>query len=866
VRAEQLRAAMVRRLLANGRIRGRAVERAFRRVPRHLFLPGLEPVDAYRDEAVAIKWLDGLAISSASQPSMMAIMLEQLRARPGHRILEIGTGTGYNAALLAELVGPSGAVVSVDMDQDLVDGAARNLAAAGVSGVTLVTGDGALGYPDGAPYDRIMLTVGSWDIQPAWWAQLAPGGRLLLPLSVGGSQLSVALDLLDGTPPCLRASSVRGCAFVRLRGVGAVSEAGQELGSDGPVVQAVDLGGLDTEELRRQLTEPRVERLSSVSLAATDLWDGFGLWLAVHEPKASRLLVDASAEGQWPSLLPAGMNGGTVLLSVERGVAMVEPVGATGTDIEETFPVAVYGYGRDGAEAASRLDRLLDEWASAGRPVASGLRLLAYPAGVGPPCATGVELDKRHSRLLLDWPANPVANGPYPGRMSSVAEAGTAPSSPETSADPHTEASCPSDGSDELRELVRAAARRARVAADTLMLLRRADKDRALLAMADALRGGTDRILAANAADVSAGQQAGMSSALVDRLRLTEERIEGIAGGLAKVAALPDPIGEVVRGGTLANGLRTRQLRVPMGVVGMIYEARPNVTVDAAGLALKSGNAALLRGSFSAACSNAVLVDIMREALTGVGLPADAVQLLPAEDRASVRHLITARGLVDLVIPRGGAGLIQSVVEEATVPTVETGVGNCHVYVDASADLDMAERIVINSKARRPSVCNAAETVLVHADVAERFVPLLAAALRLAGVTVHGDQRFVSLAPGVLPATEDDWDTEYLSMDIAAAVVDSLDEAIAHIAAHGSRHTEAIVTSDISAAAAFMARVDAAAVMVNASTGFTDGEELGMGAEIGISTQKLHARGPMGLTELTTTKWAIWGDGQVRPG
>jgi glutamate-5-semialdehyde dehydrogenase len=419
---------------------------------------------------------------------------------------------------------------------------------------------------------------------------------------------------------------------------------------------------------------------------------------------------------------------------------------------------------------------------------------------------------------------------------------------------------------DSLREEVHAAARRARVAAGHLALLRRAEKDRALLALADALRAHVEPILAANAEDVRAGQEAGMASALVDRLTLTEARVEAIAGGLAKVASLPDPVGEVVRGSTLANGLELRQLRVPMGVVGMVYEARPNVTVDAAGLALKSGNAALLRGSSSARHTNTVLVDVLRESLTESGLPADAVQLLPCTDRASVHHLITARGLVDLVIPRGGAGLISSVVLGATVPTVETGIGNCHVYVDASADLDVAERIVLNSKVRRPSVCNSAETVLVHKDVAERFVPAVAASLRLAGVTVHGDERFVALAPGTAPATAEDWDTEYLSLDIAAAVVDSLEDALAHIAEHGSQHTEAIVTTDLAAANAFTARVDAAAVIVNASTGFTDGEEFGMGAEIGISTQKLHARGPMGLAELTTTKWVVWGDGQVRPG
>ena len=320
----------------------------------------------------------------------------------------------------------------------------------------------------------------------------------------------------------------------------------------------------------------------------------------------------------------------------------------------------------------------------------------------------------------------------------------------------------------------------------------------------------------------------------------------------------------VVRGGVLGNGLQLHQVRVPLGVVGIVYEARPNVTVDAAGLAVKAGNAVLLRGSSSARHSNAALVEVLRDALEQVGLPPDAVQLLPSEDRATVRHLITARGLVDVVLPRGGAGLIDAVVREATVPTIETGVGNCHVYVDASADLDAAERIVLNAKTRRPSVCNAAETVLVHAAVADRFVPRLVAALRNAGVTVHGDPAVASRADGVVPATDADWDTEYLSLDIAAAVVDNLAGAIRHIAEHGSGHTEAIVTADLAAAREFTAKVDAAAVMVNASTAFTDGGEFGMGAEMGISTQKLHARGPLGLPELTSTKWIVWGDGHTR--
>ncbi|HEY0641306.1 MAG TPA: glutamate-5-semialdehyde dehydrogenase, partial [Pseudonocardiaceae bacterium] len=351
----------------------------------------------------------------------------------------------------------------------------------------------------------------------------------------------------------------------------------------------------------------------------------------------------------------------------------------------------------------------------------------------------------------------------------------------------------------------------------------------------------------------------------LDRLALSAARVAGVADGLRVVAGLPDPVGEVVRGGTLANGLELRQVRVPLGVVGIVYEARPNVTVDAAGLALKSGNAVLLRGSSSARSSNAALVAVLRDALAARGLPVDAVQLLPSTDRASVRHLITARGLVDVVLPRGGAGLIDAVVREATVPTIETGVGNCHVYVDAAADLGMAERIVLNAKTRRPSVCNAAETVLVHEAVAAEFVPRLVAALAAAGVTVHGDDAVLALAPSAVPAVDADWDTEYLSLDIAAAVVPTLDAAVAHIAGHGSGHTEAIVTADVGAARAFTARVDAAAVMVNASTAFTDGGEFGMGAELGISTQKLHARGPMGLPELTSTKWIAWGDGHTRP-
>ncbi|HET6876949.1 MAG TPA: glutamate-5-semialdehyde dehydrogenase [Jatrophihabitans sp.] len=410
---------------------------------------------------------------------------------------------------------------------------------------------------------------------------------------------------------------------------------------------------------------------------------------------------------------------------------------------------------------------------------------------------------------------------------------------------------------------IRAVAARAKDAAAELAPARRAAKDAALLAMADALEAASADLLAANAHDVAAGERAGLGSGLLDRLRLDEGRVTAMADGLREVAALPDPVGEVVRGYTRPNGLEIRQVRVPFGVIAMIYEARPNVTVDAAGLALKSGNAALLRGSASARHSNAALVDVLAAAAEKAGLPRDCVQLVPGTDHASVLHLLRARGLVDLVIPRGGAGLISHVVDNATVPVIETGVGNVHVYVDADADLDLAEKLVVNSKTSRVSVCNAAETLLVHRDVAAEFVARITAALQAAGVTVHGDEVFAA-QPGVVAATDDDWAREYLSLDMAARVVDDIDAAIAHIRRWSSGHTEAIVTRQLAAARHFTARVDSAAVMVNASTRFTDGGEFGFGAEIGISTQKMHARGPMGLTELTSTKWIVTGEGQTR--
>lgn len=406
-------------------------------------------------------------------------------------------------------------------------------------------------------------------------------------------------------------------------------------------------------------------------------------------------------------------------------------------------------------------------------------------------------------------------------------------------------------------------AQRAREASLGLGLATRAQKDAALLAMAEALLERAEPVLAANAEDVTRAESGGTPAGIVDRLRLTPERLEGMAQGLRDVAALPDPVGEVVRGSTLANGLELRQVRVPFGVVGMIYEARPNVTADAAGICLKSGNAVLLRGSSSAAASNAAIVEVLREAAASTGLDPDVVQLVPADSHDTVKALMRARGHVDVLIPRGGAGLIRAVVEESTVPVIETGVGNCHVYVDAAADLDKALAIVVNAKTHRPSVCNAAESLLVHADVAETFLPRVVEALRGAGVTVHGDESFAAY-DGVVPATEEDWDTEYLSLDLAARVVPDLDEALAHVRRHSSQHSEAIVTEDQRAARRWVAAVDAAAVLVNASTRFTDGGEFGFGAEIGISTQKLHARGPMGLPEMTSTKYVVTGDGHVR--
>jgi glutamate-5-semialdehyde dehydrogenase len=419
----------------------------------------------------------------------------------------------------------------------------------------------------------------------------------------------------------------------------------------------------------------------------------------------------------------------------------------------------------------------------------------------------------------------------------------------------------------DVRETVLAACRRARTASRAIGPLTRGDKDVLLQAMAEALVAATDDIVDANAVDLEQGASRGLSTGLLDRLRLDADRVAALGEALRELAALPDPVGEVVRGQRLANGLEVRQTRVPMGVVAMVYEARPNVTVDAAGLALKSGNAVVLRGGSAAPQTNRTLVEVLRRVLSDRSLPADAVTLLDG-GREEVQHLMTARGYVDVLIPRGGADLIRTVVEGSTVPVIETGVGNCHVYVDAAADADKAVAIAVNSKVHRPSVCNAAETLLVHRARAGDVLPAVLGALARAGVRLHGDADAVragsSSGVEVLPATDDDWAREYLSLDMAVAVVDDLDAALDHIRRWSSGHTEAIVTENQGAARAFVAGVDAAAVMVNASTRFTDGGELGLGAEIGISTQKLHARGPMGLAELTTTTWVVTGDGHVR--
>jgi glutamate-5-semialdehyde dehydrogenase len=405
---------------------------------------------------------------------------------------------------------------------------------------------------------------------------------------------------------------------------------------------------------------------------------------------------------------------------------------------------------------------------------------------------------------------------------------------------------------------------RAKQAALELSCLSTQVKNAALTAMADALLGDINSVLKSNALDCEAGRKSGISAALLDRLTLTESRIEDMAAGLREVAALPDPAGELVDGWRLPNGLDIQKLRVPLGVIGIIYEARPNVTVDAASLCIKSGNAVILRGSSSAFQSNQELTRIISGAAEEAGLPPGSIQLIPLTDRESARELMRLHGLVDVLIPRGGAGLIRTVVEESTVPVIETGVGNCHTYVDGAADEDVALAIVINAKVQRPGVCNAMETMLVHADIAPSFLPRAASELQARGVELRACERALRYIPDAVAAVEEDWYTEFLDLVLAVRVVDDLEGAVAHINKYGSRHSEAIVTRDFAAARRFTAAVDSADVYVNASTRFTDGNQFGLGAEIGISTQKLHARGPMSLRELTTTKFVIYGDGQVR--
>jgi len=420
----------------------------------------------------------------------------------------------------------------------------------------------------------------------------------------------------------------------------------------------------------------------------------------------------------------------------------------------------------------------------------------------------------------------------------------------------------------EVTEAIADMARRAKTAAKKLALANRAEKDRLLNTLASALEANQAEILAANAEDVERERLGGMSAGLLDRLILNESRISACAEALRELAALPDPVGEVVRGSTLANGLRLTQVRVPMGVVGMIYEARPNVTVDAAGLGLKSGNAVILRGGSAALQTNQVIVSVLRDALAQAGFSPDLVQTVDAYGRTGGVAMMQARGLIDVLIPRGGAGLISTVVANSKVPVIETGVGIVHIYVDKFANQADALKIIMNSKTQRVGVCNALETLLVHKDVAPAFLPTVLKALSDAGVVIHGDAATERLAPSgvlVIPATELDWETEYLALEISVGVVDSLEAAISHIDQYSSQHTDAIITDDLKAAEKFVAEVDSAAVMVNASTRFTDGGQFGLGAEIGISTQKLHARGPMGLAELTTTKWIVRGDGHVRP-
>lgn len=413
-------------------------------------------------------------------------------------------------------------------------------------------------------------------------------------------------------------------------------------------------------------------------------------------------------------------------------------------------------------------------------------------------------------------------------------------------------------------ELVKAKAQAAKQAAAKLAVTSTAVKNAALLAMAAALEAQQSEILAANERDMTAAAAKGMKSSMLDRLKLTAERISGMADGLRQVAGLADPVGNVIDGKTLPNGLHITKIRVPLGVIGIIYEARPNVTADAAGLCLKSGNAVILKGGSEAMESNKTVTAILAQAAEGAGIPAGSIQFIDTSDRQAVQDLIHMNGLVDVVIPRGGAGLIQAVVRNASVPVIETGAGVCHTYVDKDADVEMAMKIAFNAKVQRPSVCNAMETLLVHKDIADKFLPMMLMMYNSSAVEIRGDKAVQEYSGQVHPATEEDWSTEYGDLRLSVKIVDSIEEAMAHIAKYGTGHSECIVTDNYQAAQLFQYTVDAAAVYVNASTRFTDGNEFGFGAEIGISTQKLHARGPMALPELTSTKYLINGNGQVR--
>lgn len=413
-------------------------------------------------------------------------------------------------------------------------------------------------------------------------------------------------------------------------------------------------------------------------------------------------------------------------------------------------------------------------------------------------------------------------------------------------------------------ELVKAKAQAAKQAAAKLAVTSTAVKNAALLVMAAALEAQQSEILAANERDMTAAAAKGMKSSMLDRLKLTAERISGMADGLRQVAGLADPVGNVIDGKSLPNGLHITKIRVPLGVIGIIYEARPNVTADAAGLCLKSGNAVILKGGSEAMESNKTVAAILEQAAEGAGIPAGSIQFIDTSDRQAVQDLIHMNGLVDVVIPRGGAGLIQAVVRNASVPVIETGAGVCHTYVDKDADVEMAMKIAFNAKVQRPSVCNAMETLLVHKDIADKFLPMMLMMYNSSAVEIRGDEAVQEYSGQVHPATEEDWSTEYGDLRLSVKIVDSIEEAMAHIAKYGTGHSECIVTDNYQAAQLFQYTVDAAAVYVNASTRFTDGNEFGFGAEIGISTQKLHARGPMALPELTSTKYLINGNGQVR--